>query len=683
MRTIQTLTGLKIGQSNTTTSSANFAPKVWPPAEDFPVVLDAHGSVISRYGDSIWHLTPWANRVLTINFGDGQCRSNCPVISKENAKIFREVTALWLYGIDGAKTVNGLTLRFDVFRALFVFCTQQKIKVTELMRYPAVFDALPEHIRPSSAKYFMLLLHDLWEQRELLNFVILDPSHMQKLSRSLVTYESGQTPYIPPRIWLYQLNRLTSYLDDFILHQKNIEDCFRFMLNSYATNAGSLSKACSEQLAPAHRPFYISSSTVNGNSSGRVYHGQFSATTERFAIREVMSRWVGEIETLGAKSLSSYFNLGSLIGIAYIANFSLMRIEEIRSLRTNCLSIEHDSEFDQDIYLLHGVTAKTLRDDGAYWITSPSVEKALRVMKCIVNLRMLAARSNSNLVFTIDEINNPYLLLRTYEPWRIRNEINHLMTTRPTVPAYSALVYRYPKLFEIDQLRISEADLQAARLITPSLNPEIFKIGEIWPLGWHQLRRTGAVNMTASGLVSDSSAQYQLKHATRTMTRYYAQGFYYIKLNLNVEARAEYIKTMYEMVANAFKLLQTDRFVSPHGPKRKAQILDPVSENDHASLIRSAKTGTISYRETIFGACVAKFSCPFGGFDNVTYCGGGKENPPCRDGLYDRKKIDTITELQFVISKRIESSQADSPLRESLLEQKRAVENILDVLRKP
>lgn len=678
----ETITGIKIEQSNLTPESDNFIPPSWPPPKNFPVVIDSQGTVISRFGDSVWHLTPWAGRVLTMNFGDGPCRSNCPTISKENAKIFREITALWLYGIDGAKTVNGLTLRFDVMRSFFVFCSKNRIKASNLMNFPELIDALPENMRPSSARYFLLLLHDIWENRALLNLVILDPSHLQKLTCSMSKYESGQTPYIPPRIWVYQLNRLSQFLDDFIKHQKNIEDCFHFMINAYAHNLGTLSAACTKKIPSSHSPFFHSSSTVNGNRSGRTYHGQFSFTAERFGLLELLNRWTSNIEILGPKSISSYFNLATLVGMAYIANFSLMRIDEIRFLRSNCLSVDHNEEYSEDIYLLHGTTTKTITDDNACWITSPSVKKAITVMQCIAKLRLLPAQANSNIDISKDETDNPYLLLRTYEPWRIRSEINYSMSIRPTVPAYGSLIHRYPKLFDVENLRITETDLQIARLITPSLDPNTFSIGNIWPLGWHQLRRTGAVNMTASGLVSDNSVQYQLKHAARTMSRYYSQGFYHVKLKLNGEARNEYVKTMYEVVATSFKLLQDERFISPHGDKRKCQILNLVTEKDHQSLIVAAKAGTISYRDTIFGVCVASFACPYGGFENITYCGGGNGQPPCKDSLYDKNKVETLNKLEATISNRIKSIEIDSPLHYSLLEQKLAVENILDALKK-
>ncbi|MEX3937270.1 hypothetical protein AB4Y32_37005 [Paraburkholderia phymatum] len=74
-------------------------------------------------------------------------------------------------------------------------------------------------------------------------------------------------------------------------------------------------------------------------------------------------------------------------------------------------------------------------------------------------------------------------------------------------------------------LRITQQDRDLARLVTPTLDSGRFAVGKVWPLAWHQLRRTGTVNMQASGLVSDASLQFQLKHVSRAMSLYYGRGY--------------------------------------------------------------------------------------------------------------------------------------------------------------
>jgi hypothetical protein len=187
--------------------------------------------------------------------------------------------------------------------------------------------------------------------------------------------------------------------------------------------------------------------------------------------------------------------------------------------------------------------------------------------------------------------------------------------------------------------------------------------------------------MSASGIVGDSSVQYQLKHATRAMTRYYGNGFYFLDANLNQEAKAEYVRAMYEMVARSFLLQTSSRFISPHGEKRKEQIINVVSVGDHGSLLNAAKEGSIGYREIIFGSCANPKPCPYGGIDYVAKCGGGDGSPACHDLLIDKEKAPQISKVGDILRQRLSIAAKDSPLHASLIYQLAAVEKTLDVIR--
>jgi len=189
------------------------------------------------------------------------------------------------------------------------------------------------------------------------------------------------------------------------------------------------------------------------------------------------------------------------------------------------------------------------------------------------------------------------------------------------------------------------------------------------------LRRTGAVNMQASGIVSDASVQYQVKHATRACTVYYGQGR--SKVRLNDSARAEFIRTMYEVMSKEISALFTNRFVSPLGEDHKLRKLQLVDPTDSKKLAQAAKTGRISYRETLLGGCMKRGSCTFGGIDNVIHCGGGDTGTPCADALYDRTKASRIVKLADLISAKLRDAPDSSPLRESLEAQHRSVKNAL------
>lgn len=681
MSALPKLVGLNIDSPLNSPKLGNFLPSSWPPPPDFPVVIDASGKVVSRYGDPIWVLTPWAGMALKLNFGDGAPKGKAAPISPANADVFRQVVAWWLWGPNAVQKVRTLRQRHENLRPLFVLCSKEQIVATDLSRFPRVIERLAATVSSSSGTGVVSMLHDLWEQRDEIGMVLLDLSGIKTLSASLAKHEKAQTPYIPPRIWMYQVNRLREFLDDFLAHRQQIEDCYRFCLGAYAHNAGSLALACQGKIR--HRePFKAAYADFSGTRTGSKFYGSFAQTARRFGIDSLIDRWTGPKGSsifdpyASIQSLSSYFSLVGKVGTAYLLNLSMMRIDEGWSLLSDCLSVERD-DVDEDIYILKGPTSKTSDDDDARWIASPSVVSAVEAMSTVSRLRMIAAEAHPRIPTTAEDLLNPRLVLRPYEPWSGNSgDIYQPLSVRPVPQSYGNVVGLNPKLFDEDQLRITQADLDAALLITPTLDPKRFSVGKVWPLAWHQLRRTGAVNMNASGVVGDASVQYQLKHTTRAMSRYYGQGYYHLRLRLNEKTRAEYIRAMYEVIAKEFSLLGSDRFISPYGDERKAQILRLVSEKDHKGLVASAMQGKLAYREHLLGGCANPAPCDKGGIDSVAPCAGNGN--PCEHLMYDKRKIPSYRRLSRVIAVRLTEADSGSPLRESLEAQQRAVESALN-----
>lgn len=675
------LIGLCINSTFISSKDENFLPPSWPPPPDFPVVIDAKGEVITRYDDPIWVLTPWAGMAHKLNFGDGPPRGKAARISPANAAVFRRVTAWWLWGQNAVQRPRTLKQKHENLRSLFVLCSAEKIVATDLMRHPKVVERLAAVISPSAGAEVVRSLHDLWEQRDAVGLVILDANGIRALAASISRRCSAQTPYIPPRIWLYQVNRLRAFLDDFLSHRQQIEDCYHFCLDAYARNAGSLALAC--EVGVRHRePFKAAYAGISGARTGCKFHGTFAQTAKRFGIDHVIDRWTGPkgssiFDTYASiQAFSSYFTLVGKVGTAYLLNFSMMRIEEGWSLRSDCLTVERDV-VDEDIFVLCGPTSKTTDDDDARWIASPSVSAAVEAMSVVSRLRMIAAEAHSKIPTTTEDLCNPFLVLRPYEPWSGNSgDIYQPLAVRPVPQSLDNVVQLNPKLFDTNQMRITQADLDAALLITPTLDPKRFAVGKVWPLSWHQLRRTGAVNMNASGVVGEASVQYQLKHVTRAMSRYYGQGYYHLQLRLNDKTRTEYVRVMYEVIAREFAQLGSNRFVSPYGDQRKAQIVKLVGEKDHKGLVANAKEGKLAYREHLLGGCTNPAPCDKGGIDSVAPCGGNGK--PCEHLLYDRKKIPSYQRIGRVIASRLAEADGGSPLHESLKVQQRGVEDALN-----
>lgn len=668
--------GLGIDSPLAIPDAPNYRPPCWPPQRDWPVIIDAAGQVVSRWGDAIWRLDPWAGKRLTLNFGDGPAKKYVAAIDPANADLLRTIIGWWLYGPNGARGYRGLKTRFDQMRRLFVLCTQEGILASELSHFPRVADRLPEVLQASRSGEFLALLHELYERRDALGFTLLDRAGLARLAAAMPDHQKLQTPYIPPRIWHYQITRLRECLDDFLAHRGQVEECFRFCLAAYRHNSASLQ---GQRRPQSFYPFQWPSDGSNGKWTGRQYYGPFIDTAHRFGMVELFRRWLGvSDDEIRIQTLSRYLNLVSRSGLCYLLNFSLMRVEEAWNLRADCLHIERDPQFG-DIHVLCGRTTKTMSDSEALWVTSPSAQVAVEAMRVVADLRA-ECDSPPGEASVPDDPAKRYLLDYCLEPWGTKfTKINR--TIRPSIPSYAHVLQWFDKLFDREQLRITPEDFELARLVTPTLTDE-FAVGKIWPLAWHQLRRTGAVNMQASGLVSDASLQFQLKHVARAMSLYYGQN--HSRVRLEEKAHTYYVRTMYETLGRQLQQLTSNRFVSPHGEKRKSEIVRLISASDAKKAINLAKKGTVTHRPILLGICTSRTPCPYGGIDNIARCGGGDspgETKPCADVLYDPEQLDEVEVLEAVLDERLAAAEVDSPLRTSLEAQKRSVENYRHVIR--
>lgn len=663
--------GLQIDSPLVHPSAGNFRPPSWPPPPDWPPILDAKGVAQCVYSDSAWPLDVWAGKPLKISFGDGKGRGKH--IDKPNADLLRECAAWFLYGPRGCRAPASLEDKINRIKPIFVVCAEERIVATDLMRFPKVVDKVARALAPSKFYNAVTILHELLDARDDLGFCLLDKDGLARLATFQPDHEKKQTPYIPPRIWSYQVSRLRECLTDYLVHQEQVEACFQFCLDAYAKNYGSLKQAVNSQSHAGRGPFQ-----TTGKRKGRVYHGSFRHTADRFGVTGSIEQWVGPFtgdrdeKQLGM--FSQYLDLVSKAGLAYLLNFSLMRIKEGWNLRSDCLMVEHDEKFG-DIYVLRGETTKTEPDDDARWPTSESAKLAIEAMSHIAGLRMLCAKERDGIGLTQDDELNPYLISRQYEPWSRGKSKSFCV--RPESWDYAQLTDVFPLLFDARELTITEEDLRIACLITPGLDLGEFKVGEKWRLAWHMLRRTGAVNMLSSGMVDESSLQLLLKHQSRVMTLYYGRN--HSRLNLSQETRTLFLKTMYQEFGQKLRNLQSPQFVSPLGPERKAAIVVFIKETEAIALDKAARQGKIGARRIRAGFCVKNRSCPYGGHEAISHCLGGDNGAGCPDLLVDITKEPEIRAYEAVIDDQLKVVHPDSPRHNRLQAEKRAIRNYYDI----
>ena len=263
------------------------------------------------------------------------------------------------------------------------------------MRFPAVLDQVPKVLAPSGFENAVAELHRLLDVQKTLGFVMIDQNGLRRLVAARPRIEKRPVAYIPPRIWSYQVNRLRDCLEDYLAHRQQVEECFQFCLDAYAKNYGSLTEALTNSIK-SKAPFTKPNHQGSGSVSGCIFYGHFAQTADRFGLTELLDRWVDtpdpEYAWKGIRLLTNYLSLVQYAGLAYVCNFSLMRIEEASSMRADCLYWEEDEKFGR-IPILCGETTKTDPDSDARWPTSPSVQIAIDAMTSVARLRMRCRRA--------------------------------------------------------------------------------------------------------------------------------------------------------------------------------------------------------------------------------------------------------------------------------------------------
>jgi hypothetical protein len=402
-------------------------------------------------------------------------------------------------------------------------------------------------------------------------------------------------------------------------------------------------------------------------------------TAERFGVALLIRQWVGPFSEVKGRNqinmISRYLDLVLNAGMAYLVNFSLMRIEEAWNLRSNCLLIERDENLGE-VYMLCGETTKTDQDARARWPVCKSASLAITVMKRIAALRIRCAQERGGIGITSEDLANPYLMSHQYEPWSQGKRLSYRI--RPAIRTYKQIIDYYPHFLDLSEITPTEKDLELARLITPSLNEDEFNVEIPWSLGWHQLRRTGAVNMLSSDMVDESSLQFLLKHHSRVMTLYYGRN--HSRLQLNQNTRTMFIKTMYQELGRELHGLQSSQFVSPLGSTRKAAIVTFIKETDALSLEKAARQGKVGARRIRAGFCVNHRACPYGGVEAIAHCLGGEGGKGCPDILVDTAKEPEINTYNSLIDEQLINVHPESPRHRSLQAEKRAIGRYYEVI---
>jgi hypothetical protein len=650
---------------------------VFPPPDDFPMMVDLQGEPVCRYGDHKWLI---GDRPINFGTDPGKLGNGSSSLTQANGELLKRCIAWFMYGERRNVTVNTLICYHQRLKCIFAFCSNlaRPVDASELSCFFENLEMpLAQVIPPCAAKITMSLLYELWLAREHLGFILLDPKQITSLRQLIPIHKIRQTLFIPPRIWGYQSGRLQAFLEDFLAHKIQFEAALRELLDAYRANYGSLAESVSGHARQNRHPCAAERDHVRGCS----YVGSFSSFADRHGIRDVIVRWLfppgtvwGSLkhEKKSVCLLNHYLNAIGLVGQAYLQCFSGMRRGEALTLRCNCLSVEHDPMLG-DVYILSGETTKTIKDDSARWLAAPTVASAVEAMSVAARWRTDVAVEIGEMSLTAEDKANPYLIQRGFEPWApggAAEHRNHPAELRPHGYEVNKWACRVSGLFEGDFLRITKEDATYVRRFNDNVDMEKYGEGCDWHLTSHQYRRTAAVMMAASQ-VSPESQQYQFKHLTRNQSAYYRRGFQ--SLRLNRAFSHELVEARYELVSLELGLLNGPEYVSPISPARKDEILNFHEVSSGDEIQKAIKKGYLAVKQTLFGVCTRRDSCPYGGHDNIAHC------PTCNDALLSKRKRNGVEQLGKTIALRVVDAPQGTPLRAQLDRSTTAIERFMDV----
>lgn len=667
----------------------SYRPPSWPPPDNWVTCDSQDGSVISRYADSFWDFSETARTTLKFRFKTKSRRKDIATLHAKNQSLLRLWTTWIIWNPALGNSWITRKTRFNLLKRVVTLCDDNNILASELYRFPRVIEEIPSLYKTSTESDSLISLLDrMHRDVEFLGCDLLDVSSLERLAKAFLEVpkkDTEQTAYIPPRIWKYQLSRLRECIDDYLVNQEKIEKLFNFCLEAYERNFGSLENSI--LMTGSERAKFLPFGEENGEResarTGCRFYGSFLKIAKEFGVSELFEKWVVDSgdEDYDVKLFSKYLTLVDFVGCAYIINYTIQRKQEGGSLRADCLIWENDEKLGR-IPIICGETTKTIQDSDARWPTSPSVEVGVLASTSVARLRMRCAAVNPLVACTPDDIENPYLHHYAFEPWATGPENWGKYSKRPKLQTYANMIARFDKLFDMEVLKITEDDLRIALMLTPNLNKRgKFKVGEIWPLAFHQLRRTTAVNMFASGLVSDTSMQVILKHLYLAQSEYYGRNFHRLKFNNDVGSVISSAK--YEVLARNIMNLVAERYVSPVSEQRKSEIVvNLINSRDFKTLFKSAQKGEVSIRETRLGACTKREPCPYEGIESSARCAGGDGHSPCDAALFDRNKKDAVVRQLVDTERQIVESKENSPRRRFLLAEACGLRNYVAAIEK-
>lgn len=204
-----------------TTKSDSYRPPCFPPPDDWPVSVDETGKPLSFFGDDYWDFSA---------FGFYGFDFEKHGLSSQNRSLFKQTMLFVMYHpILFPGKIESCQGYFYTLLKLAKICEQHRILMCNLYKFPAIFPSIVDGLQCARFQDRISKLHKLKLYHDDLGFCLATDQLLKLMTRAAKKHEATQHPYIPPRIWNYQIRRLNEALDDFMQHRESIEKSFKWL----------------------------------------------------------------------------------------------------------------------------------------------------------------------------------------------------------------------------------------------------------------------------------------------------------------------------------------------------------------------------------------------------------------------------------------------------------------------
>lgn len=407
-----------------------------------------------------------------------------------------------------------------------------------------------------------------------------------------------QTAVIPSRLFSALIVCFKSFLDDYFEHSKRIARFYESL------------KAGFED-----RKNFITYLKNNDQwESFLEHHGLFE-----FAKRNQLD---------SKKSFSAYLTDVQNAARLWVHAFTGMRRTEVDTLPYKCMG--EISTHGVKTKVIIGGTSKFSSQNytPTFWVTTEIVELGVTVAQSIGFVLSIDRG------YQIDD--NDYPLFPQFQTKK--NLTQGRFDNAPYSTLYRAselqtrLVGRFPELF------VQQSDIRELELFDGFRDWSSFcSVGEPWPLTTHQFRRSLAVYLARSGLVSIGSLQLQYKHLCSAMACYYRKGSAFavnfidtdddsddhrsqalFMESIEQEKRiAQYLSYESKVIENQENLWGGEGKRIGRAYKRGTPL---VIVTDREGTKKRFERGEMAFKESPLGGCTKVGSCKYLSITSITAC---------------------------------------------------------------